>query len=63
MDIISKVSCVWDVIFMLTLCLMLQGGVFVGLMTLVLIVVDVEVRIIDKEPGGWILDCNPERNI
>ena len=50
-DIISKVSCVWDVIFMLTLCLMLQGGVFVGLMTLALIVVDVEVRLIDKEPG------------
>ena len=46
-DIISKVSCVWDVIFMLTLCLMLQGGVFVGLMTLVLMMVRVEVVIID----------------
>ena len=38
-------GCVLDVIFMLTLCLMLQGGVFVGLMTLVLMMVEVEVEV------------------
>ena len=47
-DIISKVRCVWDVIFMLTLCLMLQGGIFLGLVMLVLAMVEEEVMFTDK---------------
>jgi hypothetical protein len=48
-DIISKVSCVLGVIFMLTLCLLLQGGVFIGLVTLFFTLVEVEITFREDE--------------
>jgi hypothetical protein len=47
-DVISKVSCIFGVIFMMTLSLMLQGGVFVGLVTLVLAVGELDSTFSDE---------------
>ena len=53
-------NCVLGVIFMLTLCLMLLGAVFVGLVTFVLAMVEMEITFTENADWEmcWILFLN-----